>query len=714
MKKASSFTTIVLLLLSCLAAPISLAWAESQAVATVVALRGTAVAQNKSGASRNLSLKSQLFQEDVLKTGNNGKLQIMFTDNSIISMSRDSEMKIAEYRWQSEQKDGALKMQVKEGLFRVMGGAIAKDAPQNFKTETPTATIGIRGSMYAFKSTQDSLSVVFQGGKGIDIFNNQGKVSITVPGYGTKVVLNAAPAPPVKFTEKQLNDLNPQANGNGGNGGKETNGDQPAASEEEGGDQQPTADAPPAEGEPEAAPAPEPTSEPAPQPAPEPVPQPPPTAPPPPVIPLTNEYPTGLNNLFTTPPPPPSDGIFAFDGVLQGISTKSDGSTETISGNLQFGVNWYNHKIFGIAFDADAGEKDKPVFLFGTVNGSTVSDLKIFGSDEGGSYPASDASFISGNGTGLFTGSAYDFFGFNATGSSYLTKGTPTQPVQDSWTVSGGGQQVVGAMTPTAPKGTSEIWSGFVVASSERMDNRPLDRHLIYNTNPNSFTMDINRDAGTILGTLTTDVNVGGAYNISGMTVGGSYGSVYLNDQYLAALLGGSTLAVKDYGNYMVVAAKDQQLSTHFTWGYWEVAYEESSLQRQIRVPESMWLAGKPSNNSVINTTFVGTYTGKTFGTMIDVDDSTIISQVAGTMNLTADFRSTPSITGNLAFTNGPTLNISGGAYSADSSSNRFNASLTGGTIQGAFYGTNAEAVGGNFYSLTGGKQYLGIFGGNK
>jgi len=60
-------------------------------------------------------------------------------------MGRDSEMKIAEYRWQSEQKDGGLAMQVKEGLFRVMGGAIAKDAPQNFKTKPPTATIGIFG-----------------------------------------------------------------------------------------------------------------------------------------------------------------------------------------------------------------------------------------------------------------------------------------------------------------------------------------------------------------------------------------------------------------------------------------------------------------------------------------------------------------------------------------------------------------------------------------
>ncbi|MBU2538728.1 MAG: FecR domain-containing protein [Proteobacteria bacterium] len=695
MEKIASYTTSFLLLLLCLSASFSTAWAESQAVATVVALRGAAVAQNKSGASRNLSLKSQLFQEDILKTGSNGKLQLMFTDNSIISMGRDSEMKIAEYRWQSEQKDGALTMQVKEGLFRVMGGAIAKDAPQNFKTETPTSTIGIRGSMFAFKSTQDSLSVVFQGGRGIEVFNELGKVIITIPGFGTTVALNNPPAPPVKFTEQQINDLNSEANGNGNNG------EQPAAGEEGGGEQSDAA--PVAEGETETVATPEP------QPLPPPVPVPPPPKP----------DPRDLNITFTTPPAPPSDGIFAFAGGLGGTSTKTDGSTETFSNTLQMGVNWHNHRIFGIAYD-DSADKNKPVFFYGTVNGSTVSDIKIFGSDYDDTFPHDEDAFIRGNGTGLFSGSAYDFFSFNATGNSYLTKGSPTQTVLDSWTVAGGGQQVAGAMIPTAEKGASEIWSGFVVASSENMNNRPVGRHLIYNTNPNTFTMDINKDTGTILGTLTTDVNVGGGYNISGMTVGGSYGSVYLNDQYLAALLGGSNLAVKDYGSYMVVEDPAKQLSSHFTWGYWEVAYVDSSEQRQIRVPESMWLAGKPSTSSVINTSFSGTYSGKAHGTMIDVGTPTLISQVSGSMNLTADFTSTPSITGSInlitdvASNTTTSLSISGGAFSADTSSNRFNAILTGGTVQGAFYGTNAEAVGGSFYSLTGGKQYIGIFGGNK
>ncbi|MFZ5762110.1 MAG: transferrin-binding protein-like solute binding protein [Thermodesulfobacteriota bacterium] len=739
MKSAvSAIITAVALLLATAVPPVALA-APPEPVATVVALRGTVVARNAKGAERSLAMKSPIFQEDVLKTGSTGRLQLMFTDNSIISLGGGSEMKIAEYRWQPEQKDGALRTQIKEGTFRVMGGALTKDAPQNFKTETPTATIGIRGSMYAGAVTPTTLSVVFQGGRGIEITNPFGTVAITKPGFGTHVTLNAPPLPPVKFTEKELGELNKQLNGNGKKDDKgATPGEDKGGAKGEG---QPPAEQqaatngeaapPPPAGETAPPPGPTTTAPPTPSPLPEPeplpvppppLPLPPPPIPVPPVPPLPDDY---KEITFPTPPSPPSDGIYAFSGGIGGTSTKTDGTTETFSDSLFFGVNWHNHKVFGIAYD-ETDTKSKPVFFFGTVSGSTISDLTIFGSDEGGTYPYNDAAFIRGSGSGLFSGTAFDFFSFTATGSSYLIKGTPTQTLLDSWTVAGGGQQVAGDLTPAAPKGTA-IWTGFVVGVSEDMNNQPNDRHFIYNTNPNSFTMSIDKDSGTILGTLTTDTHVGGTYDISGMTIGGSYGSAYLMDNALAAILGCSGSCVgasslKTYGNYMVASGPDEQFSTYFTWGYWEAAYvdpDDSTTQRQFRVPESLWLAGKPSTNSVINTSFVGSYSGKAYGTMVaDTPTTTDIRQVKGTVDLTANFTSTPSITGNIALTDAnnttTTLNISGGAFTSDASGNKFSATLTGGGINGAFYGPNAEAVGGNFSSVTGGYRYLGIFGGNK
>ena len=191
------------------------AYAANKQVATVVAARGEVQAVDAKGKSRPLPVQAPILEEDTIKTGEHSRVQIMFADNTLINLGNVTTMKIAEYRWQPEKNDGALKTQVKEGTFRVMGGALTKTAPQNFKTETPSATIGIRGSMYAGVVTPDFLSVVFQGGKGIDVTNAFGTVEISKPGFGTKVAMSKPPLPPMKFTAQEMGEMNKALSGNG-------------------------------------------------------------------------------------------------------------------------------------------------------------------------------------------------------------------------------------------------------------------------------------------------------------------------------------------------------------------------------------------------------------------------------------------------------------------------------------------------------------------
>ena len=672
MKRSASFQTIVLLLLLCLAAPLTSAYAEIQGVATVVALRGTVVAQGKDGAARNLSLKSQIFQEDVLKTDKAGQLQIMFTDSSIISLGRESELKIAEYRWQPDQKDGALKTQVKEGTFRVMGGALAKDAPQNFKTETPTATIGIRGSMYAFKSTADSLSVVFQGGKGIEVFNDLGKVVITVPGFGTHVVLNAPPAKPSKFTEQELKNLNRGLNGNGGGA--------------EGGDVPPVPPVPP---EPPAPPKP-----------PEPPPLPPYPEPPPPL----------------PPPAPPTDGIFSFEGTLGGVYSAINLPDEIFTNSMSMGVNWYNHRIFGIAYEND---KENPVFFFGSMNGSIVSDLTIFGIDDG--YANNVLGSINGTGIGVFAGSAYDFFAFAAQGN--------TTRVQDSahlgsFTVAGGGYQTPGAMTPVAPKGNDVNWQGYATGLSVDLVTRAsID---LYQSEHDDFSLTLNKDAGTISGSMNLRWVYNDTNDIWDLVVGGDISnSVYLRDDLMAAIItggnGDGSTVLKPYGNFMVVTGPDEQFSSYVTWGYWQIAYDEiaaSSDQALMAGSHSFWIAGLPTPAGVItdyqNNYFTGVYSGKAFGTELSASGA---MPVSGTCALTANFNpGGGTITGNIDL---GVINLP--LFNGTINSNQFSASLNNdnnisGAVKGGFFGPAANAVGGNFSAAnsTTSKQYIGIFGGNR
>jgi len=177
-------------------------------VASVVALRGKVQAVSPAGAVRALKLKSTIAKGDTVKTGKRGRMQIRFPDNSLISLGRDTEMTIQDFAYEPEQSNGKLVTYVKQGVFRVMGGAIAKIAPENFQTRTPTATIGIRGSLYAGSQFAAKLIVILLGGIGIDVKNDAGKVEIEDPSFGTTVKgSDQKPEKPRRYSVDELEDV---------------------------------------------------------------------------------------------------------------------------------------------------------------------------------------------------------------------------------------------------------------------------------------------------------------------------------------------------------------------------------------------------------------------------------------------------------------------------------------------------------------------------
>ncbi|MCP4294140.1 MAG: hypothetical protein GY786_00865, partial [Proteobacteria bacterium] len=120
-------------------------------------------------------------------------------------------MVIQESLWESGNSDSKMQTFVKEGSFRVMGGAITKDAPQNFKTETPAATIGIRGSMYAGLYKDENLSVVFEGGQAIYVAKGSQSRDITTPGFGIQISdTDQKIEKPKKFDQQDLNKIENQ------------------------------------------------------------------------------------------------------------------------------------------------------------------------------------------------------------------------------------------------------------------------------------------------------------------------------------------------------------------------------------------------------------------------------------------------------------------------------------------------------------------------
>ena len=197
------------------------AGAADEPAGFVAALRGRVTIVNPAGEERRLRIKDKFYPDDTIKTGKRGRIQLVFRDNTIISLGRASVLKVAEYQWDSNQHTGAITTNISGGFFRVLGGAIAKTSPEKFKTTTPSATIGIRGSMYGGQVRGNQLTVVFLGGTGIEVRNQAGTVVITEPGFGTRV--SSRDTPPEEPSRLSIPELTEnQDDGEGGDDAPES------------------------------------------------------------------------------------------------------------------------------------------------------------------------------------------------------------------------------------------------------------------------------------------------------------------------------------------------------------------------------------------------------------------------------------------------------------------------------------------------------------
>ena len=84
-----------------------------------------------------------------------GKVGIRFEDNTTVQVNENSRLVIDDFVYDPKARGGKLAVNVASGTVRYASGQIAKNNPQNVAVNTPTATIGVRGT--DFTATVDEL-----------------------------------------------------------------------------------------------------------------------------------------------------------------------------------------------------------------------------------------------------------------------------------------------------------------------------------------------------------------------------------------------------------------------------------------------------------------------------------------------------------------------------------------------------------------------------
>ena len=171
---------------------------------------------------RRLVLGQDVVFNERVKTEEGGQTQILFVDESTLSVGPNANMVIDQFVYDPNSGTGKFAANLTRGVFRFVGGKLSKQ--DNAVTmRTPTATIGIRGGvMLVDLAPGGRLSVIFVYGKGVTITGlNGASQTITRPGFAVSVSgpgaspSDPAPAPP-GATAALLAQLNGRAGGTGG------------------------------------------------------------------------------------------------------------------------------------------------------------------------------------------------------------------------------------------------------------------------------------------------------------------------------------------------------------------------------------------------------------------------------------------------------------------------------------------------------------------
>lgn len=140
------------------------ALAHAEVVGRVLLAAGDATALRE-GKPVRLALNSPVESKDVLRTGPASALQVRFNDEGMISLRENSEFAIEEYRFGGKE-DGSERgfFRLVKGGFRAVTGAIGRTQKDNYKVQTQTATIGIRGTDYAVRDCRGDCGAAVKDG----------------------------------------------------------------------------------------------------------------------------------------------------------------------------------------------------------------------------------------------------------------------------------------------------------------------------------------------------------------------------------------------------------------------------------------------------------------------------------------------------------------------------------------------------------------------
>ena len=137
---------------------------------TALGVDQDARSETKAGV-KELVVGSDIFLGDKVVTDARGLVEIKFSDNTKLVVGPNSSLVIEDYLLRDDGSSGKLAINALSGTFRFVTGGAAKD---RYLIETPTGTIGVRGTGFDLTGDGKHFSVMLYHGA-VVICNKSGK-----------------------------------------------------------------------------------------------------------------------------------------------------------------------------------------------------------------------------------------------------------------------------------------------------------------------------------------------------------------------------------------------------------------------------------------------------------------------------------------------------------------------------------------------------------
>ena len=163
-----------------------------------VGIIGAAVGDIKNQKNEKLANGSKIFFGDTIISSSESNAQILFLDQTVLTLGEETEITIDEFIYDPNSNDGSFVSTVKSGTVKFITGQISKKNPDNLEVKVPAGTLGARGTEFVVLSEAKNESTVVLLGPGpnntlgmipgnLILSDGVNSVNITNPGYEAMV-----------------------------------------------------------------------------------------------------------------------------------------------------------------------------------------------------------------------------------------------------------------------------------------------------------------------------------------------------------------------------------------------------------------------------------------------------------------------------------------------------------------------------------------------